>query len=158
MSTFISMPFGCTTAQVPRGARNYVFCNRFVPVRYQFMWSLTPQPQPLISKIPRLVPKYRESRLASSVNVTNGLTKDQDLICTKFNMILMTCFFSQQILGNLITDLQTPFRHMYLYVYICIFFLYVRGFTSPLVVCTVYVSCTGKLHTPGQCTSHLFIW
>lgn len=42
--------YGCNAIQVANTARNDDFNNQFMPFCYQFMWSLTPQSQPLISK------------------------------------------------------------------------------------------------------------
>lgn len=67
----ISRSFYCTGAQVLRRATNDAFYNRFVPIRYEFKWSLTPQPQPWISKSPRLYSSI--ARAACALPLTSVL-------------------------------------------------------------------------------------
>lgn len=71
MSPFISPPLARITAQVANGAQKDLIYSRFVPVRYQFIWSLTPTATTLGFQNPTSVHKYRESNFNSSVNVTN---------------------------------------------------------------------------------------
>lgn len=73
MSTFDSMPFGYNTAQAPSSATNNVFCNRFVPRPLSDYVVTYPSATTLDFQNPTSVPEDRESRLASSANVTYGV-------------------------------------------------------------------------------------
>lgn len=79
MSTFVSMPFGYSMAQAPSSATNNVFCHRFVPPPLSDYVVTYPSATTLDFQNPTSVLEYRESRTASSANVTYGvvgLTKD----------------------------------------------------------------------------------
>lgn len=73
MSTFASIPFGYNMAQAPSSARNNVFCDRFVPRPLSDYVVTYPSATTLAFQNPTTVAEYRESTLASSLNVTFGV-------------------------------------------------------------------------------------
>lgn len=64
------MPFGYNMAQAPSSATINVFCDRFVPRPLSDYVVTYPSATTLDFQNPTSVPEYRESRLASSANVT----------------------------------------------------------------------------------------
>lgn len=74
MSAFVSRLSRRNGARVPHGPSNYVFYRSFLPIRYQFMWSLTPSATTLDFQNLTVVLKHRENSYDSSVNVTFGPT------------------------------------------------------------------------------------